>query len=99
MRWNKVEENKTRGKDKDQAPAAKHPLFSRRSHIEDDSATAVDSTSITESAEPDRRFELTDVSVMFPEGELSIITGPTGSGKTALLACIRKLNVIPIKLT
>ena len=33
----------------------------------------------------DHRFELRDVDVLFPEGELTVITGPTASGKTALL--------------
>jgi ABC-type multidrug transport system fused ATPase/permease subunit len=33
----------------------------------------------------DHRFELRDIDVMFPEGELTVITGPTASGKTALL--------------
>ncbi|KAJ7590252.1 multidrug resistance-associated ABC transporter [Mycena floridula] len=36
----------------------------------------------------DRKFELRDISVVFPEGELSIITGPTASGKTALLMAL-----------
>lgn len=49
---------------------------------DDDAATAVDSASVTET---ERRFELTDITVMFPESELSLITGPTASGKTALL--------------
>jgi ABC-type ATPase with predicted acetyltransferase domain len=33
----------------------------------------------------DHMFELRDIDVMFPEGELTIVTGPTASGKTALL--------------
>lgn len=33
----------------------------------------------------DHRFELKDIDVMFPEGQLSLVTGPTASGKTALL--------------
>lgn len=53
---------------------------------EDDTSTAVDSASVAvEEPEPERRFELADISVMFPEGELSVVTGPTASGKTALL--------------
>jgi len=36
-------------------------------------------------ADADHRFELRDISVMFPEGELTLVTGPTASGKTALL--------------
>jgi ABC-type multidrug transport system fused ATPase/permease subunit len=35
--------------------------------------------------ENDHKFELKDISVMFPEGELTVIAGPTASGKTALL--------------
>lgn len=51
-----------------------------------ETATVVDfeSGSIRSSPE-DHRFELKDISVRFPEGELSVITGPTASGKTALL--------------
>lgn len=40
-------------------------------------------TVVTEEAE--HRFELRDVSVLFPEGKLTVVTGPTASGKTALL--------------
>jgi energy-coupling factor transporter ATP-binding protein EcfA2 len=35
----------------------------------------------------DHRFELRDLNVRFPESKLSLITGPTASGKTALLVC------------
>ncbi|KIM25383.1 hypothetical protein M408DRAFT_210000 [Serendipita vermifera MAFF 305830] len=31
------------------------------------------------------RFELRDIDVIFPEGKLTVVTGPTASGKTALL--------------
>jgi hypothetical protein len=31
------------------------------------------------------RFELTNINVMFPDGRLTLVTGPTASGKTALL--------------
>lgn len=47
------------------------------------------STSL-EAASPlgdDRRFELRDLNVIFPRGELTVVTGPTASGKTALLVC------------
>lgn len=49
----------------------------------DDSDTAVISNNDGQSRY--RRFELKDVNVMFPEGKLTLITGPTASGKTALL--------------
>ncbi|KAJ6605651.1 ABC transporter type 1, transmembrane domain-containing protein [Mycena sp. CBHHK59/15] len=48
---------------------------------EHDSTVDADSTS----SYSDRRFELKDVSVLFPEGALTVVTGPTASGKTALL--------------
>ena len=44
--------------------------------------TSVDSTV---SNEVDHKFELRDISILFPERKLSIVTGPTASGKTALL--------------
>ena len=34
------------------------------------------------------RFELRDINVMFPEGKLTLITGPTASGKTSLLVSV-----------
>ena len=41
----------------------------------------------------DHMFELKDISVRFPEGELTVVTGPTASGKTALL--VRILTFFP----
>ncbi|KAF7299119.1 ABC bile acid [Mycena indigotica] len=42
------------------------------------------------------RFELRDISVIFPEGQLSMITGPTASGKTALLmALLGEMTLLP----
>jgi ABC-type multidrug transport system fused ATPase/permease subunit len=39
----------------------------------------------TTSAITKHQFELQDINVLFPSGELSLITGATGCGKTALL--------------
>ncbi|KIO12017.1 hypothetical protein M404DRAFT_962517 [Pisolithus tinctorius Marx 270] len=36
----------------------------------------------------ENRFELRDISVCFPKGKLSLVTGPTGCGKTALLLAL-----------
>ncbi|PVF92981.1 hypothetical protein CPB86DRAFT_768539 [Serendipita vermifera] len=36
----------------------------------------------------ERRFQLRDINVAFPNGGLSIVTGPTASGKTALLRAL-----------
>ncbi|KAJ6610650.1 hypothetical protein B0H10DRAFT_2224811 [Mycena sp. CBHHK59/15] len=42
------------------------------------------------------KFELRDIDVMFPEGRLSVITGPTASGKTALLmALLGEMTMLP----
>lgn len=38
------------------------------------------------------RFELRDIDVQFPEGELTLITGPTASGKTALLVSMLQVH-------
>lgn len=85
FKWNEVpekpEENskangKTKATSKNHSPAA--------SSAETDTATAVDTESVHSSSE-DHKFELKNISVRFPEGELSVITGPTASGKTALL--------------
>ena len=51
--------------------------------VTDDASTVVDTESIGDRG--DRVFELCNVNVRFPEGELTVVTGPTASGKTALL--------------
>ncbi|EIN03587.1 multidrug resistance-associated ABC transporter [Punctularia strigosozonata HHB-11173 SS5] len=53
----------------------------------DETDTAVDSASVN-GQNGDHRFELKDIDVMFPDGALSVITGPTASGKTALLMAL-----------
>ncbi|PVF92969.1 hypothetical protein CPB86DRAFT_743436 [Serendipita vermifera] len=35
-----------------------------------------------------QRFELMDINVMFPTGKLTVVTGPTASGKSALLLAL-----------
>ncbi|KAG2056641.1 hypothetical protein BDR06DRAFT_952711 [Suillus hirtellus] len=94
FKWNEVpeqseENSKSKGKSHSRASSS------------DETATAVDSEagSIRSSPE-DHRFELKDISVRFPEGELSVITGPTASGKTALLmALLGEMTTISGKLT
>jgi ABC-type multidrug transport system fused ATPase/permease subunit len=44
--------------------------------------------SLTGSVASDHRFELKDVNIMFPERQLTVVTGPTASGKTALLVSL-----------
>lgn len=81
FKWNEVEEAENQDKDKGKAASP--------TATSDDTTTAVNNSStdvdLFNDDLTDHRFELRDVSVMFPEGELSVITGPTASGKTALL--------------
>ena len=44
--------------------------------------------SLTGSVASDHRFELRDINIMFPERQLTVVTGPTASGKTALLVSL-----------
>jgi hypothetical protein len=76
FKWNEVEDTKI------QDPRAAKIVSSG---VDDGQAEDVLDTQSTHSAGSERRFELKDINVMFPEGELSLITGPTASGKTALL--------------
>jgi hypothetical protein len=70
FKWNEVEQNK------DKAAVGKST-----------STATIDSTTVVgaDSSAEDQRFELKNVTVMFPYGKLSVIAGPTASGKTALL--------------
>ena len=60
---------------------------SESSQTVEDSNTVVHDSISERSVEDsrDRLFELRDISISFPEGELTVVTGPTASGKTALL--------------
>jgi excinuclease UvrABC ATPase subunit len=56
------------------------------SEVPDESSTVVDNVSETSVDERgDHVFELRNMTIKFPEGELTVVTGPTASGKTALL--------------
>ncbi|KZV94275.1 P-loop containing nucleoside triphosphate hydrolase protein [Exidia glandulosa HHB12029] len=48
-----------------------------------------DSTNVEElQVEGDATFQLRDINVVFPRGELSVITGATGAGKSSLLSAL-----------
>ncbi|KAH7927030.1 hypothetical protein BV22DRAFT_1032254 [Leucogyrophana mollusca] len=78
FKWNEVPEKPDDAKPNGKSKA---PSGGTETSVDSDSATAV-------SEHEDHRFELRDISVRFPEGELSVITGPTASGKTALLMAL-----------
>ncbi|KAF9912909.1 hypothetical protein EC991_007521 [Linnemannia zychae] len=60
----------------------KNATFSYAGKAEQDAANAAHNNGETLSG---HHFELKDLNLEFPVGELSVITGPTGSGKTSLL--------------
>ena len=76
LKWNQVVEVVDKGNQKS-------PASPTTSLVADETSTVVDSESIGDNG--DRVFELRNVTVRFPEGELTVVTGPTASGKTALL--------------
>ncbi|CAA7263971.1 unnamed protein product [Cyclocybe aegerita] len=87
FKWNEVAEN-VAGEESDQQRNG-HPSPSESEFTEETPSTINDATSersVLDAGE--RRFELKDLSVKFPEGELTIVTGPTASGKTALLMAV-----------
>ncbi|KAF4588529.1 hypothetical protein EYR40_010081 [Pleurotus pulmonarius] len=84
-KWNEVEEKEEKGKGKDSKIT---PNGNGTTTPADEVATIVgDTTGATapEEEQLDHHFELRDVTVMFPERHLTVVTGPTASGKTALL--------------
>jgi len=78
FKWNEIETKKT-NEDKG----------AKKTNGQSNNAdTDVETQSVTPSEMSDHRFELRDISVKFPDGKLTVITGPTASGKTALLVCL-----------
>lgn len=87
FKWNEVEK-----RDKDAAKRGDKGLAANGAHappdafLPDGPSTTADSASVASATTVgDRRFELRDINVMFPEGKLTLVIGPTASGKTALL--------------
>ncbi|KAL5521010.1 hypothetical protein ACEPAG_8932 [Sanghuangporus baumii] len=103
LKWNAVEEkeksddNKSKGKDN---------RVKRKGSVQRDIEAAITETlqsdisrAGTETVDQDHMFELRDISVVFPDGALSVVTGPTASGKTALLlALLGEMTLIDGKI-
>jgi excinuclease UvrABC ATPase subunit len=53
-----------------------------------DTDDGTERSSIAASDASEYRFELRDINIVFPERQLTVVTGPTASGKTALLVSI-----------
>ncbi|KAJ6452441.1 hypothetical protein C8R45DRAFT_1040659 [Mycena sanguinolenta] len=86
--WNRLaEEKKEQDGEVQTSPTAS---------IDGSTAHGDDSGSESGNGQSRDRFELSDISVLFPEGKLSVITGPTASGKTALLmALLGEMTLLP----
>ncbi|KAJ6491631.1 hypothetical protein C8R47DRAFT_1214434 [Mycena vitilis] len=85
FKWNEVEEDLDAKADKNGKKAA--------TASETDSILTVETET---GSVADHKFELKDISVIFPDGELTLVTGPTASGKTALLmAVLGELTSLP----
>ena len=84
FKWNVVEEKGKGSVPKCNGKEKKATRFSspKSTMIED---TREPRLEIAEDEEEGAGFELRDIDVMFPESQLTIVTGPTASGKTALL--------------
>ncbi|KAJ8487830.1 hypothetical protein ONZ51_g3940 [Trametes cubensis] len=92
FKWNEATEkggDKVTGKDNGKGKTADSAAASvAEAGPSDAGSTLAESASTVASAAGSRRFELKDVNVMFSEGKLTVITGPTASGKTALLMAL-----------
>lgn len=89
FKWNEVPD-----KSEDENSNSKNKGKGKADSTNNGSVTSSDATSPTSvtgvKAEiVEYKFELKDISVRFPEGELTLVTGPTASGKTALLVRTR----------
>ncbi|KAJ7655558.1 hypothetical protein DFH06DRAFT_1200413 [Mycena polygramma] len=85
FKWNEVEEDLDAKADKNGKKVATASETDSILTVETETGSVVD-----------HKFELKDISVIFPDGELTLVTGPTASGKTALLmAVLGELTSLP----
>ena len=92
FKWNEVEQ-----KDDDAAKTAKSVSSASTDDVAQETNDETERTSVSTSESSEHRFELKDIDVVFPERQLTVVTGPTASGKTALLVswkrALRKSSV------
>ena len=100
FKWNEVEEEE---KKKEANPSSGgETTFSMTvtEEMQTQTQMEVDDEAVVAESSNDHRFELRDISVRFPESQLTLVTGPTASGKTALLVrtetdcCLEKADVL-----
>ena len=81
FKWNELEKDGDKGKLNGGPPTESSMTDETHTAVEDDASERNENTDVN----GEREFELRDISVIFPPGELTVVTGPTASGKTALL--------------
>src|SRR6266403_453 len=85
FKWNEVEQ-----KD-DAAKTAKSVASTSTDIVVQGADDETERRSLTGSVASNHRFELRDINIMFPERQLTVVAGPTASGKTALLVSFGEL--------
>ena len=83
FKWNEVEE-----KDDDTAKTPESVALTPTDDAVQGASDETERGSTTGSEASNHRFELRDIDIVFPERQLTVVTGPTASGKTALLVRI-----------
>ncbi|KAH9081540.1 hypothetical protein EDB83DRAFT_2214476 [Lactarius deliciosus] len=86
FKWNEVEEKGDKNGQNEADKNAKNAAPSTDDTAQDADGTERDSIVASDASE--HRFELRDINITFPERQLTVVTGPTASGKTALLMAL-----------
>ncbi|KAG6864482.1 hypothetical protein C0991_009205 [Blastosporella zonata] len=101
FKWNEVEVPKANDDAKGKKNGKKSPSVDEAATVVEGQTQVLlgeglDAGALVPEVDMDHRFELRDINVRFPEGELTLITGPTASGKTALLmALLGEMTILP----
>jgi ABC-type multidrug transport system fused ATPase/permease subunit len=91
FKWNEVEQKgdkKDENGENERADNNAKAAASTATDATQDASDVAERGSITTSDASEHRFELRDINITFPERQLTVVTGPTASGKTALLVSI-----------
>ena len=91
FKWNEVEpkgDNKDKNGQNDRADKKAKNAAPSTDDAAQDAGDGTERGSIAASDASEHRFELRDINITFPERQLTVVTGPTASGKTALLVGI-----------
>ena len=88
FKWNEVEQKGDENGQNSKADKKAKNVASLADDAAQDAGDGTERGSIAASDASEHRFELRDINITFPERQLTVVTGPTASGKTALLVSI-----------